>query len=360
MARRNGIILGLATAFGGPVAASEVTIRNDSLTDFGSAAIVWGFVGGEMAGSWLTSPCDGNLVAVQVFWRSPSGVSGDVIGSAIHIYRAGAFPAPGVEAQVIGGPVLQDNALNEWRYLDENNTLPLVVPVTAGETVVVAFEFAQAPQPNSDPSVVRDSDGATAGRNVLYGDIGLGNNWYDSALIGIDGDWVIRAVVDCTAVSTDADVQASMSATPLAYTPGAPLQYTIVVTNAGPAASPNTVLVDAFPTALQAPGWTCTGSGGATCPPGGDGNIVGSASLPAGSQLTFVVDGVVAAGTTGTLSNSLAAVVNAPATDPDGTNNIANLDLEAAIDDVIFVDGFEAAPVALAPVPARAGGRVRR
>ena len=348
--------MGIALASGG-AGAAEVTIKNDSLTDFGSASIVWGFVTGEMAGSWLTSPCDGNLVAVQIFWRSPSGVTADVIGNAIHIYRAGTFPEPGDEAQTIGGPVLQDNALNEWRYLDDNNTLPLIVPVTANETVVVAFEFPAPPQAGADPSVVRDTDGNTSGRNTIYADIGGSFVWFNSATLGVNGDWVIRAVVNCTTVSTEADVSVSMSATPTAYTAGDALQYTIVVANAGPAASPNTTLVDTLPAAFQAPTWTCASSGGATCPVGGSGNIIGSSSLPSGSQITFTVDGTVAPGTTGTLTNSMTAVVNAPATDPSATNNTASLDLEAAVDDVIFADGFDGAPLLLRPMPARATGR---
>ena len=354
--RHSTILLGIALAAAGNAGASEVTIKNDSLTDFGSAAIVWGFVTGEMAGSWLTSPCDGNLVAVQIFWRSPSGTSADVIGNAIHIYRSGTFPDPGVEAQTIGGPVLQDNALNEWRYLDDSSTLPLIVPVTLNETMVVAFEFADSPQAGVDPSVVRDADGNTSGRNTIYANLGSSFAWLDSASLGVNGDWVIRAVVNCTTVSTDADVSVAMSATPTAYTAGSALQYTIVVTNAGPASSPNTTLVDTFPAAYQTPTWTCTASGGATCPAGSSGNIVGSASLPSGSHVTFTVNGTVATGTTGMLSNSMTAVVGSPATDPSGTNNTATLDLSPATNDLIFANGFDSAGLLLRAVPAHATG----
>ena len=70
---RKSLWLALACMLSSGVGAAEVTIKNDSLTDFGGAAIIWGFAAGEMAGSWLTSPCDGNLVAVQIFWRSPTG-----------------------------------------------------------------------------------------------------------------------------------------------------------------------------------------------------------------------------------------------------------------------------------------------
>ncbi|MBZ0221929.1 MAG: DUF11 domain-containing protein [Dokdonella sp.] len=354
---RRAFWFGLACALSGSVGAAEVTIKNDSLTDFGNAAIVYSFNAGEMAASWLTSPCDGNLVAVQIFWRSPAGTSAATIANAIHIYRSGTFPEPGVLAQDIGGPVLNDNALNEWRYLDENNTLPLSVAVSANETLVIALEFPQNQVPNEDPSVVRDTDGNTAGHNALYGDIGLGPQWYNSAALGVQGDWVIRGVVNCQAGSNNANVGVTMNADQSAYTAGSPLQYTIVVANAGPAAANGVTLVDTFPSAYQTPNWTCLASTGATCPAGGNGNIIGAANLPSGGQITFTVNGTVASGTTGTLGNSMTAVVNVPAVDPDTSNNTATLNLEAAPNDLIFKNGFDSGAGRMIPAPARALGR---
>lgn len=331
MATRAALALGFALALAGHASAAEVTVQNDSVSNFGAAVIVWGFVAGERAASWLTSPCDGSLVAAQVLWQSPSGTQALVIGSAIYVYRSGTFPNPGAIAAEIDGPVLTDGALNEWRYLDENNSVPLNVPVTSGETVVVAFEFSEEPTPNLSPSVVRDTDGITPSGNAIYAYLGGSTYaWFNASALGVSGDWVIRAVVNCGAVATNADVSAAMSATPTAYTPGSPLQYTITIDNAGPATATNVTLVDVFPTAFQSPAWTCTGSGGASCPaPGGSGNITGTAALPAAGQLTFVAEGTVAPGTTGTLSNSMTAVVVAP-TDPNTSNNIATLNLQPA------------------------------
>jgi uncharacterized repeat protein (TIGR01451 family) len=330
MAVRTAFALGLTLALAGQAGANEVTIQNDSLADFGAAVIVYGFVEGERAASWLTSPCDGQLVAAQVFWTSPTGTQAAVIGWAIYVYRNGTFPNPGTIAAEIDGPVLNDGVLNEWRYLDENNSIPLSVPVTSGETVVVAFQFAEAPAAGQSPSVVRDTDGITANRNTIYADLGGTFAWFNASSLGVSGDWVIRAVVNCGAVATNADVSAAMSATPTSYTPGAPLQYTITIGNAGPVTASNVTLVDVFPTAFQSPTWTCSSTGGASCPaPSGNGNITGTAALPAAGQLTFVANGSVAPGTTGTLSNSMTAVVVAP-TDPDTSNNIATLNLQPA------------------------------
>ena len=351
---------------GGSAGANEVTIQNDSLVNFGNAAIVWGFVAGEAAGSWLTTPCTGNLVAVQVFWLSPTGTEKPSIEDSIDIYRAGTFPEPGELALEVAGPVLTDNALNEFRYLDENGTIPISVPVVAEETLVVALTFAETPIQFVDPSVVRDTDGIQPGRNALYGDIGAGLQWYDASLLGIAGDWVIRAVVDCEAGANDADVAVTMSADPPAYTAGSPLTYTISIANAGPANALNTTIVDTFPAALNDVEWTCTASGGATCPAQGSGMIAQSIALPAGGQAVFHATGTIASGTTGPISNTATAVVGAPATDPDTDNNTASLLVESAGNDTIFADGFDAAgrDIPLTPVAARASnetpGEARR
>ncbi|HWB20989.1 MAG TPA: hypothetical protein VG711_11860, partial [Phycisphaerales bacterium] len=53
--------------------AAETTVQNDSFVSGGSAVVQAGFVANEQAAAWLTSPCDGTIVAVQVAWRSLSG-----------------------------------------------------------------------------------------------------------------------------------------------------------------------------------------------------------------------------------------------------------------------------------------------
>lgn len=317
--------------------AAEITVKNDSLTDFGSASIVWGFASGEKAASWLTSPCNGNLRAVQIFWRSPSGTTGKQIHSAIEIFRAGAFPTPGALVETIGGPVLNDGVLNEWRYIDENNVIPLIVPVSQDETFVVAFGFDRAPEPFVDPSVVRDTDGPQPNRNALFA---IPGGWLSAPAVGVNGDWVIRAVVDCQEAPQEADVAVGIVATPELYTAGQPLNYTIVVSNAGPAAASSTTVVDVFPAAFTGASWTCTPSGGAICTANGSGYITQIVNLPAGSQVTYSVDGTIASGTTGTVSNSVSAVVGGSVTDPVPGNNTATIDTMPDTD-LIFADGFE-------------------
>ena len=128
----------------------------------------------------------------------------------------------------------------------------------------------------------------------------------------------------------------------------------------------NTTIVDTFPAALNDVEWTCTASGGATCPAQGSGMIAQSIALPAGGQAVFHATGTIASGTTGPISNTATAVVGAPATDPDTDNNTASLLVESAGNDTIFADGFDAAgrEIPLTPVAARASnetpGEARR
>lgn len=327
----------LSTAAG----ATEVTVKNDSLTDFGNGVIVTGFGVDEKAAVWLTSPCAGNVVALQVFWRSSTGTEAQVLQGALEVFRAGTFPVPGQLQTTVGGPLLNDGVLNEFRYLDENNTIPISVVVTQNETFVVSLQFAEAPPSVVGPSVVRDVDGNTTGRNAIYADLGAGNfQWLDSHTFGVDGDWIIRAVVNCQTVPTDADVAVNISATPTLYTPSQPLTYTMVVTNAGPAGSPNTTVIDTFPGAFTGASWTCVASGGASCSASGTGNIVQSnINLPSGAAVTYTVTGTVSGSMTGVLSNTATAAVGAPANDPAGTNNTKTLDILSSLDR-IFADGF--------------------
>ena len=339
MRRAAEIIAG--ALFAASAGANEVTVQNDSLASLGSGAIVWGFVSGEKAAVWLTSPCAGNVVAAQVYWQSPSGTEADAIESAIEIFRSGTFPNAGALQATIGGPVLKDGVINEWRYTDENNTVPLSVPVALNEKFIVSLEFDAPPVPSVDPSVVRDADGNPGGRNTIYANLGASFQWLDSKTLGVNGDWVIRAVVDCQSVVTQADVSAVASASPTLYTPGQPLTYTLLISNAGPAASPSTAIIDTFPSAFTNVAWTCTPSGGANCNgSSGVGNIFASnVNLPSGSSVTYTVDGTVANSATGTMSNSVTAVVGSPANDPSSTNNTGSVDTPP-LSDRIFADGF--------------------
>jgi uncharacterized repeat protein (TIGR01451 family) len=338
MLKSCSLLLAIATATA--VDAAEVTIRNDSLVNNSSAVIQAGFAAGEKGASWLTSTCDGNIVAVQVLWLSVTGGTGETLGGSIEIYRTGTYPTPGALAQQINAPLLTDGAINEYRYLDDNSTVPLIVPVAANETFVLAYGFDVAPSVTG-PSLVVDIDGILPGRNAIYADLGPSNLWLASEFFGVAGDWVLRAVVDCATGGSTADVATAISTSPDLYTPGGPISHVLSINNAGPGNAPGVVVVDAFPGAYTGVTWSCAASGGASCTSGGSGNISQVVSLPAGSQVSYTVNATIAPGTTGILSNSVTAVVNPPTVDPDGANNSASVQI-APESDRVFADGFEA------------------
>jgi hypothetical protein len=177
--------------------ASEVIVKNDGLVDGGTANIQAGFVAGERAAVWLTSPCEGTIVGVQVFWRSLSGNAALSLEESITIYAAGTFPNPGATLALLEGPVMNDGVLNEFRYLDENQTIPLSVPVSTGQVFIVSFQFANSVNQSQGPSVVTDL-GCQGGKNSLFAI--PPSVWFNSCSLGLSGDFVIRAVVNCTSL----------------------------------------------------------------------------------------------------------------------------------------------------------------
>lgn len=318
--------------------AAEVTLRNDSLANFGAAVIVSGFTGSEAASSWLTSSCGGNIRAVQVFWRSQSGSAAPGFGQAINIYRAGTFPVPGALAESIIGPVMSDGVLNEFRFLDENNSVPLMVPVSANETFVVSYVFDEAP-PAVGPSVVRDTDGCQAGRNGLLAQFGGGLSWFSSCALGVSGDWVIRAVVDC-ATGAVADLTLSQVASTALYLPGQTVSYTITLGNGGASPVPSARVVDTFAASLSNVSWSCSASAGASCPSPSSGTdaINVDVGLPVGSSAVFSVNATVAAGSTGVISNTASIIVPAGFSDPNLNNNTQTTSISP---DALLRNGFE-------------------
>ncbi len=58
------------------------------------------------------------------------------------LYRLAAGNTPGALVASIIGPNLVDRSLNQFNVLDRPaNNIPLMVPVTSGQTFVVAMEF---------------------------------------------------------------------------------------------------------------------------------------------------------------------------------------------------------------------------
>jgi uncharacterized repeat protein (TIGR01451 family) len=129
---------------------------------------------------------------------------------------------------------------------------------------------------------------------------------------------------DTNPTNAQADLSVAKMSTPDPYVPGAPLTYTIVVTNAGPSDAPNARVQDALPGPLSAFTWTCSGTAGGACASAtGAGSLDLLVSLPAGASATITVSGTVPSGTTGALVNSATVTPPAGVSDPVPGNNQA-------------------------------------
>ena len=75
------------------------------------------------------------------------------------------------------------------------NLVPMKIPVVAGQSIVLALQFLNGHSGSPfEPSVVWDADGCQASLNAAET---IPGGWADACLLGVTGDWVIRAVVDC-------------------------------------------------------------------------------------------------------------------------------------------------------------------
>lgn len=213
MSQYTRLVAAAAIAVAGLVPLSqavEVVVQNDDLEAGQTAALQLGFVAGEQAATWLKAPCDGSIVAVQVFWLNQPQAPGTSIEEAIYIYAdAGTYPVPGDILAFLEAPQMSAGFLNEFRFLDENNQVPIDVPVNSSDIFVVSFEFANTPSA-SGPTIATDVSGCQSGLTSIFSTGGIGVGWLPPCPfpgpipVEISGDFIIRAVVDCAETTAGA------------------------------------------------------------------------------------------------------------------------------------------------------------
>jgi uncharacterized repeat protein (TIGR01451 family) len=143
----------------------------------------------------------------------------------------------------------------------------------------------------------------------------VGAHWDDTPS-GTDAGsaHVFRRVPDADLAVTKTDGQATA-------TPGHPLTYSIVASNAGPTAVTGATVADVLPAALLGATWTCSPSAGSACTASGSGNINDSVTLAVGGTATYSVTGTVDPAATGTVSNTVGVTPPPGTPDPNPSNN---------------------------------------
>jgi hypothetical protein len=141
-----------------------------------------------------------------------------------------------------------------------------------------------------------------------------------------------------------ADISVSNSDGVSWVAPGDVTTYTVLVTNSSAIIDVAAVnIVQTLPSILINIDWTCTGTGGATCPANGMGPLNETLAMPSGSSVTYLVTATVnnVGGTPPpSVETSVTATVQAPGSDPNSANNTA-ADSNVLINDIIFRDGFQ-------------------
>ena len=162
-------------------AHAQLTLQNDGFTS-GTAGVQLGFVAGEIGASRFVAPSAGRTLQ-QVVLFFGGATSTQTVTLLVWDDTAGSV-APG--AVLYSGDFQVTGSDSNLSALDLTG-MNVVVPAQFR----VGIEF----QHNGAPSIARDADGLTPNRNFLYGDIGLGTNWYAAESALIPGDWIIRAIV---------------------------------------------------------------------------------------------------------------------------------------------------------------------
>lgn len=159
-----------------------------------------------------------------------------------------------------------------------------------------------------------------------------------------------NAATDMDSLITVADVSIAMSDNRQFVQVGNTLNYVIGVANAGPSNATVTVN-DALPAQLGSGSWTCVPTGGASCA-GGSGNTLSDvATLPAGSQASYLYSATVLASAANDQIANTATVAMLVGSDPAPGNNSAT-DTDTV---VIFRNGFEGSSSLQAKVAGEGG-----
>jgi hypothetical protein len=204
--------------------ATPITLQNDGFD--GAAAFQSGFATGEIAASSFDPAGPFPMPLTEVLFLFGNTSVQSVI--VLHIWDDAAGTAtPGVE--------LYTEAFNVTGSASAFTSVDLsAANIEVNGPFRVGIEFTN----NGLPSVARDTDGTiNASKNFIQA---LGFGWVQSNLLGLAGDWVLRAVVDGNAATPAPP--ALVSGTPLSLYPN-PFNPATHVSFDLPVAGPVTVRV---------------------------------------------------------------------------------------------------------------------
>ncbi|HVV83414.1 MAG TPA: hypothetical protein VHE35_10100, partial [Kofleriaceae bacterium] len=179
-------------------AHAQLELKNDGFTTGAQVDFEGGFHDGEIGASRFLAPGPRQLQAVQLLFGGNTATR----TITLQIWddsQGGSDPG----AMIYEGDFELTGANDAMQSLD-----------LSGENVFVPAQFRAGIQfqgaPDVDlgyPSIARDIDGSIAAdKNYLYAVVAGQFHWYRSKDLGLQGDWVIRAVVADSGGTPDAGV----------------------------------------------------------------------------------------------------------------------------------------------------------
>ncbi len=137
-----------------------------------------------------------------------------------------------------------------------------------------------------------------------------------------------NSATDTNPTVPTADLAVAKTSSPDPYVAGAPITYTVTVTNNGPDGVTGATFADTVPAQVTGVTWTCAVVGTGSCgSASGSGNGISTTlDLANGATATLAISGTVDPGATGPISNTASVSTPPGTTDPSPGNNSATND----------------------------------
>jgi len=183
------VVVGALSAAG--PARADIELSNDTFTSGGTAAFSGGFVFGEAGASRFVAPAAGRQVLKVHLLFGGGSTAAQTVTLKVWDDSAGT-DAPGTELFTGDFPLTgSDTAIQE---LDVSGASTVIVPQQF--RVGIVFQHSGA------PSIARDTmPPIMVDKNYI---MGQGVGWAKAQTFGVNGNWIIRAVINNPAGAPDA------------------------------------------------------------------------------------------------------------------------------------------------------------
>jgi mucin-19 len=133
------------------------------------------------------------------------------------------------------------------------------------------------------------------------------------------------AVSNTATLTADESADLSITKTDgrLSVDRGEAVTYTVTVHNAGPSNAVSASVFDTIPSSLTGVTWLCSPGIGAACTANGSGNISDTATIPAGTDVIYLVSATVSNAASTNIVNTASVIAPAGVTDANPSNNSA-------------------------------------